>query len=76
MQIWVAWCQKKLKVLNDDKVFFSVRISQITKHSGPSMNSRFRKNLKFNLHLYPIPLKDKLKLNPHYEGRHELCCFM
>ncbi|XP_078310332.1 uncharacterized protein LOC111137832 isoform X3 [Crassostrea virginica] len=41
---------------------------EITKHSGPSMNSRFRKNLKFNLHLYPIPLKDKLKLNPHYEA--------
>lgn len=38
----------------------------ITQHSASSMNTRYRKFIKFHLTLYPIPLKHKIKLNTDY----------
>ncbi|XP_061171625.1 nucleolar and coiled-body phosphoprotein 1-like [Saccostrea echinata] len=39
---------------------------QITKHSASSMNTRYRKTIKYNLNLYTIPVTHKKKLNLDY----------
>lgn len=64
--LFCFWCQ-------DWKVTcISYNYFQITKHPASSMNTRYRKIIKHNLNLYPIPLKHKLKLNPEYLGNFSL----